>query len=109
MAACANAIWDAVKVRVDQVPIQPHMILKALAARRAGGEARYGPRAFPAVDFGETLLVPTPAEGGDGKAINEWKVKLRSGMRSTVAGASGTMSEREQALKAKDPKALTTS
>jgi CO/xanthine dehydrogenase Mo-binding subunit len=109
MAACANAIHDAVGVRVDQVPIHPHMILKALAARRAGAAPRYGPRAFPAVDFGETLLVPTPAEGGDGKAINEWKVKLRSGMRSTVAGASGTMSEKEQALKAKDPKALTTS
>jgi 4-hydroxybenzoyl-CoA reductase subunit alpha len=109
MAACANAIWDAIGVRVDQVPIHPHMILKALDAKRAGAEPRYGPRAFPAVDFGETLLVPTPAEGGDGKAINEWKVKLRSGMRSTVAGASGTMSEREQALKAKDPKALTTS
>jgi len=108
MPACANAIWDAVGVRVDQVPIQPHMILKALEAKRAGQEPRFGPRAFPAVDFGETLEVPTPAQGGDGKAINEFKVKLRSSMRSTVAGETGTMSERDQALRAKDTKALTT-
>ncbi len=109
MPACANAIWDAVGVRVDQIPIQPHMIVKALEAKRAGQEPRFGPRAFPAVDFGETLEVPTPAQGGDGKAINEFKVKLRSSMRSTVAGETGTMSERDQALKAGDTKALTTS
>jgi 4-hydroxybenzoyl-CoA reductase alpha subunit len=108
MAACANAIWDAVGVRVDQVPIQPHMVLKALDKKRAGQEPRYGPARFPDVDFGEKLLVPTPREGGDGKAINEWKVKLRSSMRSTVAGASGTMSEREEALKKKDAGSLTT-
>jgi 4-hydroxybenzoyl-CoA reductase alpha subunit len=108
MAACANAIWDAVGVRVDQVPIHPHMILKALDKKRAGQEPRYGPAGFPDVDFGEKLLVPTPQEGGDGKAINEWKVKLRSGMRSTVAGASGTMSEKDEALKKKDAGSLTT-
>jgi len=108
MAACANAIWDAVGVRVDQVPIHPHMVLKALDKKRAGQDPRYGPARFPDVDFGEKLLVPTPREGGDGKAINEWKVKLRSSMRSTVAGASGTMSEREEALKKKDAGSLTT-
>src|SRR5687767_14763287 len=104
MPACANAIYDAVGVRVDQVPIHPHMITKALAAKRSGQTARYGPRSFPDVDFGERLLVPTPAEGGDGRAINEWKVKLRSGMRSS----GGTMLEREQALQSRNTKALTT-
>ena len=104
MPACANAIFDAVGVRVDQVPIHPHMITKALAAKRSGRTARYGPRSFPDVDFGERLLVPTPAEGGDGRAINEWKVKLRSGMRSS----GGTMLEREQALQSRNTKVLTT-
>ena len=104
MPACANAIYDAVGVRVDQVPIHPHMITKALAAKRSGRHARYGPRGFPEVDFGERLLVPTPADGGDGRAINEWKVKLRSGMRSS----GGTMLEREQALRSRDTKVLTT-
>jgi len=104
--AVANAVWDAVGVRVDQTPIHPHMILRALEAKAAGREARYGPPGFPEIDFGETLLVPTPEEGGDGHALNEWKTKLRSGMRT--AAAAGTMSDRDQALRAKNVRHLTT-
>jgi hypothetical protein len=100
----ANAIFDAVGVRVDQVPIHPHMVLKALQAKEKGDEARFGPTAFPAVDFGEPLVVPTPAEGGDGRAVNDYKSRLRGGMRS----ATGTMTTREEALRAKERKALTT-
>jgi 4-hydroxybenzoyl-CoA reductase subunit alpha len=111
MPACANAVWDAVGVRVDQVPIAPHMVLKALEAKRAGKEARFGPRAFPAVDFGETLHVATPAQGGDGRAENEAAAKQRAAHRSgrsRVAASTGTMSERDQALRVKDSDALTT-
>lgn len=93
--ALANAVYDAVGARIDQVPIQPHMILAALQAKEAGRDARYGPTAFPDYDFGETLIVPTPAEGGDGRAINDYRKKAR------------TMSSREEALKRKD-KDLTT-
>jgi 4-hydroxybenzoyl-CoA reductase subunit alpha len=96
MPAVANAVFDAVGVRVDQVPIHPHMILAALDAREKGKEARFGPERFPEVDFGETLLVPTPAEGGDGRAINDWKERLRSGLRT-----AGTMTSREEALEKK--------
>ncbi|MEO8504527.1 MAG: molybdopterin cofactor-binding domain-containing protein [Acidobacteriota bacterium] len=108
MPAVANAIYDAVGARVDQVPIHPHMVLKALEQKAKGQPARYGPSKFPEVDFGETLLVPTPLQGGDGRAINEFKVKLREGMRSTVAGETGTMEDRERALRKKDLGALTT-
>ncbi len=101
--ALANAIYDAVGVRIDQVPIQPHMILAALAAKEAGREARFGPRSFPDIDYGDTLLVPTPAQGGDGKATNDPKAGSRAGMR----GETGTMSTREEALRAKNA-ALTT-
>jgi 4-hydroxybenzoyl-CoA reductase subunit alpha len=104
MPAVANAIYDAVGARVDQVPIHPHMIVKALEARAAGAAARYGPRRFPAVDFGEELVVRTPAEGGDGRALNDFRDRARSGIRS----ASGTMMTREEALKQKRLKALTT-
>ena len=100
MPAVVNAIHDAVGVRIDQTPVHPHMILKALQAK----DRRFGPKAFPEVDFGETLLVPTPAQGGDGRAINDYKEKLRSGMRS----ASGTMMSREEALKQKKVAVLTT-
>jgi len=102
MPALANSIFDAVGARVDQVPIHPHMILAALRNGERGDAPRFGPRAFPDVDFGETLEVPTPRDGGDGKAINDYKKALRSGMR----GASGTMSSREDALASK--KDLTT-
>jgi 4-hydroxybenzoyl-CoA reductase subunit alpha len=104
MPAVANAIFDAVGVRVDQTPIHPHMVLKALAAKAKGQPARFGPEAFPAVDFPDVLRVPTPAQGGDGRAINDYRGKLRGGMRS----ASGTMSSREEALSKKDRAALTT-
>jgi len=106
MPALANAVYDAVGVRVDQVPIHPHMIVKALAARRAGKEARFGPRSFPAVDFGEVLLVPTPEEGGDGRATNDFKSKgsTSTGMR----GTTGTMTTRDEALRLRKDAALTT-
>jgi CO/xanthine dehydrogenase Mo-binding subunit len=104
MPAVANAIFDAVGVRVDQVPIHPHMVLKALQAKAKGEAARFGPASFPEVDFGETLRVPTPAQGGDGRAINDFRSSLRGGMRSS----SGTMTSREEALRAKDRKVLTT-
>ena len=68
--AFANAIYDAVGVRIDQVPIAPHMILRALDDKAKGREARFGPKAFPEVDFGEPLHVPTLLQGGDGKAQN---------------------------------------
>jgi 4-hydroxybenzoyl-CoA reductase subunit alpha len=104
MPAVANAIHDAVGVRVDQVPIHPHMILKALSDQAKGKEGRFGPARFPAADFGEEIRVPTPAQGGDGKAIEDYRENLRSGMRS----AAGTMMTREEALQRKKVAVLTT-
>jgi 4-hydroxybenzoyl-CoA reductase subunit alpha len=102
--ACANAVFDAVGVRVDQVPIQPHLVLKALDARAKGKAARSGPESFPEIDFGFVLAVPTPAQGGDGQASNEAEFRLATGRKSKA----GTMQEREQALKAGSVAALTT-
>ena len=94
MPAVANAIFDAVGVRVDQVPIGPHMVLAALEAKAKGKEARYGPKDYPDVDFGVPLKVPTPAQGGDGKATNIDEAGVRKG--------TGTMTEREERLKGKN-------
>ncbi len=77
MPAVANAVFDAVGVRIDQVPIQPHMIIAALRAADRGAEARFGPRSFPQVDFGAATTVPTPAEGGDGRAGNRHRDESR--------------------------------
>ena len=71
MPAVANAVYDAVGVRVDQIPVTPDKILRALKAKGAGKPARFGPDAFPEVPWPETLLVAPPWEGGDGRASNE--------------------------------------
>ena len=65
---------------------------------------RFGPSSFPDVDFGFTLKVPTPWEGGDGKATNEHEFKLATGRKSK----EGTMADREEALRAGSVEALTT-
>jgi hypothetical protein len=103
MPALANAIFDAVGVRVDQVPIQPELILKGLLAKQKGHDSRVGPKKFPDVDYGEPLIVHTPEQGGDGRAANDPKAR-RKGVRS----ASGTMKERDDALKEHSSATLTT-
>jgi len=71
MPAVANAVYDAVGVRIDEVPITPEKIMKALAEKNAGRAPRYGPSGFPDVDWPEALRVPPPWEGGDGNAVND--------------------------------------
>ncbi|HET8922036.1 MAG TPA: molybdopterin cofactor-binding domain-containing protein [Candidatus Acidoferrum sp.] len=71
MPAVANAVYDAVGVRIDEVPITPEKIMKALAEKKAGREPRYGPSHFPHVNWPEALRVQPPWEGGDGNAVNE--------------------------------------
>ncbi|HUS09385.1 MAG TPA: molybdopterin cofactor-binding domain-containing protein [Pyrinomonadaceae bacterium] len=64
--AVANAVYDAVGVRIDEVPITPEKVLKALKEKARGREGRFGPGAVPSVEWPEPLRVLTPAEGGDG-------------------------------------------
>ena len=71
MPAVANAVYDAVGVRIDEVPITPEKIMKALAEKAAGRTPRFGPDHFPQVDWPEALRVPPPWEGGDGNAVND--------------------------------------
>src|SRR5712671_798164 len=67
--AVANAVYNAVGVRVDEVPITPEKVLKALREKSKGRDGRYGPDAVPTVEWPEPLRVLTPAEGGDGKEM----------------------------------------
>jgi CO/xanthine dehydrogenase Mo-binding subunit len=68
MPAVANAVYDAIRVRIDEVPITPEKIMKALDAKAAGKAPRYGPTRFPDIPYPEPLDVPPPWDGGDGKA-----------------------------------------
>ena len=67
--AVANAVYDAVGVRIDEVPITPEKVLKALRDKAKGRDGRYGPTAVPSVQWPEPQRVLTPAEGGDGKEM----------------------------------------
>lgn len=69
MPAVANAIFDAVGVRIDEVPITPEKVLHAIREKAKGREGRFGPHSIPTTDWPEPLRVATPAEGGDGKEM----------------------------------------
>ena len=81
--AIANAVYDAVGVRVDEVPITPEKVLQALKRKERGEEPRYGPDAFPVIDWPEPTRVPPPWEGGDGRAADGEDGTMK---RGTVKG-----------------------
>ena len=67
MPALANAIFDAVGVRIDELPITPDKVLRALELKKSGKNSRIGPAHFPAVPYPKSIFVLPPWEGGDGK------------------------------------------
>ncbi len=58
--AVVNAVYDAVGVRIDEIPVTPEKVLKALASP----SKRCGPRGVPDVTWPEPIRVPTPWEAG---------------------------------------------
>lgn len=71
MPAVANAVYDAVGVRVDEIPVTPDKVLKALRDKAAGKPGRYGPTRIPQIDYPEPLKMLTPEQGGDGQPLND--------------------------------------
>jgi 4-hydroxybenzoyl-CoA reductase subunit alpha len=70
MPAVANAVCDAVGVRIDELPITPDKVLAALERKAKGEIPRVGPDHFPDVPYPEPTHVLPPWEGGDGNAQN---------------------------------------
>jgi 4-hydroxybenzoyl-CoA reductase alpha subunit len=67
--AVANAVYNAVGVRIDEVPITPEKVLRALKDKSRGRTGRFGPASVPFVDWPDPLRILTPAEGGDGSEL----------------------------------------
>ena len=67
--AVANAIHDAVGVRIDEIPITPDKVMRALEKKAKGEAPRVGPERFPDVPYPQPLIVPPAWEGGDGSEV----------------------------------------
>ncbi len=76
--AVANAVYDAVGVRIDEVPISPDKVLAALEQKAKGNEGRVGPKEIPAFTFRDPIKVEPPAG---------WNVPWRQGL--PIAGGAG--------------------
>jgi 4-hydroxybenzoyl-CoA reductase subunit alpha len=57
MPAVANAVYSAVGVRIDEVPITPDKVLRALEQRRQGKPGRVGPEKLPRLVFPEPRVI----------------------------------------------------
>jgi len=68
--AVANAVYNAVGVRVDEIPISPEKVLKGLEAMRKGKPARVGPEKLPLFVFPEPKMIES-AFGEPAAAIAE--------------------------------------
>jgi hypothetical protein len=64
--AIANAVYDAVGVRIDEVPITAEKIARALELKRGGKPARVGPERLPVFTYPAPRVVESafgqPAE-----------------------------------------------
>jgi 4-hydroxybenzoyl-CoA reductase subunit alpha len=78
MPALANAIFDAVGVRIDEIPVTPDKVLRALELKNSGKNPRIGPDHFPSVPYPAPVFVVTPDEGGDGKESKKEERKRAS-------------------------------
>jgi len=68
--AVANAVHDAVGVRVDEIPITPDKVLRGLDLGRQGKPARVGPEKLPLFTFPQPRIVES-AFGQPADAIAE--------------------------------------
>ncbi len=57
------AVHDALGIWIDETPITPEKVIRALAARERGEPARQGPRSFPAIPFPALIHVDPPDPG----------------------------------------------
>ncbi|MCL4434067.1 MAG: molybdopterin-dependent oxidoreductase [Actinobacteria bacterium] len=58
--AVVSAVHDALGVWIDQVPVTPDKIMKALDAKAKGQAPRFGPKSFPDIAYPQYVKVDTP-------------------------------------------------
>src|SRR5437667_5986953 len=63
--AVSSAVFDALGVWIDEIPVTPEKVIEALRRKEKGEPARYGPPRFPSIPYPETIKVIPP--GADGR------------------------------------------
>jgi CO/xanthine dehydrogenase Mo-binding subunit len=63
--AVCSAIYDALGVWVDEVPVTPEKIVEALRRQAKGEPARFGPARFPDIPYPTTIKVEPPSKDMD--------------------------------------------
>ena len=78
--ASANAVYNAIQVRMDQVPNTPDMVLRGLELKRQGKAARIGPDKLPLFKFKEPLVVESAfGQPADAVAVRPFADKNGAG------------------------------
>jgi len=60
--AVSAAVFDALGVWIDEVPVTPEKIVEALRRKDKGEPARYGPPGFPDIPYPDTIKVEPPTK-----------------------------------------------
>src|SRR6202521_4250520 len=60
--AVSSAVFDALGVWVDEIPVTPEKVIEALRRKEKGEPARFGPSRFPAIPYTECIKVHPPKQ-----------------------------------------------
>jgi len=58
--AVNEALYDALGVWIDEVPVTPEKVLKALEVKATGNMRRYGPKSYPTIPYPPLIKVEPP-------------------------------------------------
>ncbi|TMC52963.1 MAG: aldehyde oxidase [Chloroflexi bacterium] len=67
--AVCSAVYDALGVWIDEIPVTPEKVVEALRRKEKGEPPRYGPPRFPSIPYPETIKVAPP--GKDGRVAHQ--------------------------------------
>ena len=68
--AVSAAVFDALGVWIDEVPVTPEKIVEALRRKEKGEPARFGPSRFPAIPYPACVMVEPPPKELDASAAS---------------------------------------
>ena len=68
--AVSAAVFDALGVWIDEIPVTPEKVIEALRRKQKGEPPRYGPPRFPSIPYPEPIKVEPPPKDFDGRVAH---------------------------------------